>query len=44
MRGKELDAARAFLREHDLLGDATSDEVQIEPTALAGLDIRLVRA
>jgi hypothetical protein len=39
-----LDAAAAFLREEKLLGDLTQDELQIAPSALAGLDIRLVQA
>ena len=39
---KDIDAARAFLRDQGLLGDSTNDEVQIAPKALAGLDIRLV--
>ncbi|HXW59195.1 MAG TPA: hypothetical protein VEJ23_06920 [Solirubrobacteraceae bacterium] len=39
-----IDAAAAFLREQELLGDSTDDELQIAPAALAGLDIRLVGA
>ena len=39
-----IDVAAAFLREIELLGNSTDDELQIAPTALAGLDIRLVQA
>ena len=39
---KDIDAARAFVREQGLLGDSTDAEVQLAPKALAGLDIRLV--
>jgi hypothetical protein len=41
---KDIDAAAAFLREQELLGNSTGDELQIAPAALAGLDIRLVPA
>jgi hypothetical protein len=39
---KSIDVAAAFLREQDLLGDSTDDELQIARSAVAGLDIRLV--
>jgi hypothetical protein len=41
---KDIDAAAAFLREQELLGNSTGDELQIAPAALDGLDIRLVQA
>jgi len=41
---KDIDAAAAFLREQDLLGNSTDGEVQIAPAALADLDLRLVPA
>ena len=41
---KDIDAAAAFLREQELLGNSTGDELQIAPAALAGLDLRLVPA
>ncbi|HMK99871.1 MAG TPA: hypothetical protein VK428_06750 [Acidimicrobiales bacterium] len=39
---KDIDAGPAFLREQELLGSSTDDELQITPGALAGLDVRLV--
>ena len=41
---KDIDAAAAFLREQELLGNSTDDELHIAPAALAGLDLRLVPA
>jgi hypothetical protein len=41
---EDIDAAAAFLREQELLGSSTGDELQIAPAALAGLDLRLVPA
>ena len=41
---KDIEVAAAFLREQELLGNSTDDELQIAPAALAGLDLRLVPA
>jgi hypothetical protein len=41
---KDIDAAAAFLREQELLGNSTDHELHIAPAALAGLDLRLVPA
>jgi hypothetical protein len=38
-----LPAARAFLEAKGLLGAATADELRLTPTAVQGLDIRLVQ-
>jgi hypothetical protein len=37
-----LDGARSFLRETNLLGESSEDQVRVDPAAAHGLDIRLV--